>query len=839
MDVERERVHITPGHHPNVRHKGRFRAVFDQSYHFICLLAPDGTVIEANRTALDFGGLRPDQVIGRAYWDLTWWGGGAGESPGVLRAAVARASAGHTTRHELEMNGVDSRSVVDLSIKPVRDRHGHVILLVAEARDISELRQALHTLRLTEHRLEEAQRIAHLGYWDYNVADQQAVYSSNLHELLGLDSPADLQDNEHLLTRIHPDDAQELGRIIERSYYTGRPYEHHFRVIMPDGHVRSLFSAGGPIADADGQTTRISGIIQDVTGRRQLEESLAHMVERLSGLNSLGQAVSSSVDLQTIYDQVLPVGRRLLKAHVVLLFLRQGDELAMVAVDQEETLNLTPQRIPLNAGVAGEAWTMGRSVWVSGDECRRRRSEQLVKALNFDPGSLIAVPVRWENELLGVMQAADLEDDAFTLDDVRVLQAVGNWTAIAIGKARQHQALERRVRESEAIAAVGRALSETLEPQEIIELIVQSAHNIVPRSDWGIIHLLRGRPERLDPVAVAGTTDPLSDYVIAPDEGIAGLVFSEGQLINVPDVSADPRASAYARSVGLHSLLVAPVVARNRRLGTISLHCREPGAFTEADERTLTILAAAAGLAIENAYLFDSQRRARGVAEQQRERLRVLTDRLVAAQEEERLRISRELHDEAGQSLTSLKIGLDLLRRDAPPELGARLADLATLTGETMDALRTLAHDLRPPGLDTFGLNIALESLCHDFAGRAGLAVQYEGEELPELSAGVALSLYRFTQEALTNVVKHAAAGQVHVRLATDNRHLTLSITDDGRGFNYDPEARPSGMASGLGLVSMQERISLLGGSWELDTAPGRGARLTARVPVQPQSIPS
>ncbi len=107
---------------------------------------------------------------------------------------------------------------------------------------------------------------------------------------------------------------------------------------------------------------------------------------------------------------------------------------------------------------------------------------------------------------------------------------------------------------------------------------------------------------------------------------------------------------------------------KNRRLGTITLHCRQPYAFTDINERLLSILASQAGLAIENAALFDSQRRARLVAELQRKRLRTLTERLVSIQEEERLRISRELHDEAGQALTSLKISLDLLQKGLPPD---------------------------------------------------------------------------------------------------------------------------------------------------------------------------
>ncbi len=445
--------------------------------------------------------------------------------------------------------------------------------------------------------------------------------------------------------------------------------------------------------------------------------------------------------------------------------------------------------------------------------------------------------VRFEAEVRGADGRISIVD--FTISPirdssgrVRELIAEGHdITTIALDNARQRRSLERRLQESEAIATVARSLSGTLEPQGILELVVKTAAGIVPRTDWAIIHLLQGRPEMLIPAVTAGEAVNLDDYIIAPTEGAAGLALQEGRSINVGDTQNDSRPSTYAHMAGLRSLLVAPLQTNNRQLGVITLHCREPYAFTEGDERLLTILAVQAGLAIENAHLFDSQRRARLVAELQRKRLRVLADRLQSAQEDERLRISRELHDEAGQSLTSLKISLDLLAKELPPEQEAtreRLADLSKLTGRTMDNLRALAHDLRPPGLDSFGLNVALEGLCHDFAERTGLRIDFRGVELPDLPTSLSLSMYRFTQEALTNVAKHAQAQRVSVLMRSDDNVLTLDIADDGRGFHYEPEAG----GPGVGLVSMQERTDLLGGVLDIDSVPGRGTRLVARVPI-------
>lgn len=812
------------------RSESRFQAIFNHSYQFISLLQTDGTFIDINDTALAFCGMPEDALLGHKYWDRAWWRD-TPEERRRLQEFVARAANGELVRFETELDSRDGQVIVaDFTIKPVVDANGEVVQLISEGRDITELKRTLLHLNVAEQRLEEAQRIAHIGHWDYDLVNNEATWSPTLVELWGL-ATAGVDSVSELLEHIHPEDIEGVREVLTLSIRTGRPYEHHFRIIRADGAVRTLYGAGRPMVDEHGAPRRLTGIIQDITGRRRLEESLANTVYRLSTLNKLVQSVASSLDQERIYREVLSVSRSLLNSDAVILFLHQGSDLVITAVDQRGQINLLGQRIPDEAGVAGEAWTTGETVWVSGDDCRRKRSPNLVASSSFEPASLLAVPVRWQDQMFGILEAADADEDAFSPDDIQLLQSIATWTAIAMGNARQHRSLERRLQESEAIAAVSRSLSETLEPQAILELIVRTANDIVPRSEWAIVHLLQGRPERLVPHAAAGVDKDLSDYVIGPNEGAAGLALSEGVLVNISDTVSDPRPSTYAHNIGLRSLLVAPVLTRSRALGTISLYASRVAAFTEDDERLLTILASQAALAIENAHLFDSQRRARMVAELQRERLKILTDRLVVAQEDERLRISRELHDEAGQALTSLKISLDLLRSELAMEqepMRARLSDLSALTGKTMENLRALAHDLRPPGLDTFGLDVALEGLCRDFAARTGLSVTYSGEELPELPTAIALSLYRFTQEALTNIAKHAEAQTVSVQLRRENGALSLTIVDDGRGFAYEPDAK----GQGVGLVSMQERLDLLNGVLDIHTAPGEGARLTARVPL-------
>ena len=153
-----------------------------------------------------------------------------------------------------------------------------------------------------------------------------------------------------------------------------------------------------------------------------------------------------------------------------------------------------------------------------------------------------------------------------------------------------------------------------------------------------------------------------------------------------------------------------------------------------------------------------------------------------------------------------------------------------------MEGVRRLAQDLRPPALDAVGLSPTLEDACRGFARRTQLSIDYRGSDGPALAEGVNICLYRFLQEALTNVARHAKADNVHVALERDAEAVRLWVEDDGRGFEVQPALSvPStpGSSAGIGLLGMQERLESLGGRLEVDSQPGRGTRLVAYIPLE------
>jgi PAS domain S-box-containing protein len=214
--------------------------------------------------------------------------------------------------------------------------------------------------------------------------------------------------------------------------------------------------------------------------------------------------------------------------------------------------------------------------------------------------------------------------------------------------------------------------------------------------------------------------------------------------------------------------------------------------------------------------------------------LRNLANQVVSAQEEERRQVSRELHDDAGQMLISLHYKLAALLDEATgsehTQGREQLASALELVDSTTEHIRTLAHSLRPPALDVGGIHISVKEFCREFSDLTKIIVEYQGENIPDLPQEISISLYRFVQEALTNVLKHAHADRVRVRLLRRKNEIILSISDNGEGF---PE---SGTSKGIGLLGIEERINLVGGNLKVRSKAGRGVALIARIPWESEN---
>jgi two-component system CheB/CheR fusion protein len=212
--------------------------------------------------------------------------------------------------------------------------------------------------------------------------------------------------------------------------------------------------------------------------------------------------------------------------------------------------------------------------------------------------------------------------------------------------------------------------------------------------------------------------------------------------------------------------------------------------------------------------------------------------RLSDAQETERGRISRELHDRLGQDLTALKLGLQILRKQGPftDVVQESIGKLERLTEGLMRDIHRLAWELRPSTLDDLGLEMALRRYANEWSENTGVPLDFHsnGLEAERLSVELETALYRVTQEALTNVTRHAAAKRVSLLLERRPDQVSLIIEDDGCGFDAEAVMRASATQKKLGLLGMQERIKLVGGTWKMESTIGAGATVFVRLPLEP-----
>jgi PAS domain S-box-containing protein len=321
---------------------------------------------------------------------------------------------------------------------------------------------------------------------------------------------------------------------------------------------------------------------------------------------------------------------------------------------------------------------------------------------------------------------------------------------------------------------------------------------------------------------------------LRPGQSLPAYVAEARVAVALPNVNCEQHSVAMPGLADeVCSLAAMPLTAGDELVGVLILFSEQAGYFGTTHLPLLQAVATPLALSLQNARLYEQVHAGR-------EQLRRLAQRVVWAQEEERQRLSYQLHDEAGQALSALQINLSLVRNEIAREahsLRGQVDDAVVLTTETMDQVRAWAQNLRPPALDVVGLDPTLERLCREVAQRSGLSVTYHGTDLPALPGAVSISFYRFLQEALANVVKHASATEVSVVLVYDGEWLKLTVQDNGRGFDLYAE-NLAGQPGSVGLLGLQERFSLLDGRLDIESIPGQGTRVVATAPWRPEPAP-
>jgi PAS domain S-box-containing protein len=372
------------------------------------------------------------------------------------------------------------------------------------------------------------------------------------------------------------------------------------------------------------------------------------------------------------------------------------------------------------------------------------------------------------------------------------------------------------------------ALTRSLDRETVLATLLDRLRGLVP-FDRASVMLL----EEASRVSVRAIFD--GDHVVPfaaeerpafdpADHPIVQDILTTGAAVLIPDVRTHPDWSLPTDRSSEASWMGVPLFARNSVAGLFSLSKREADYFNEEHMKLAEAMSSQASVAVENAILFEQMQASTA-------RMQLLSRRLVEVQESERRNIARELHDEAGQALASLRFGLRLLEReiDDGGRVNGRVTELVQRTDAVIDGLHRLAADLRPASLDHLGLEAALRQYARSAGSKYGLMVRFKARGFTgvRLPMAVETALYRVVQEAMTNVVRHAGATRVDVLAECSDDRVLVMVEDDGVGFE------PGRVRGGdhFGLIGLKERAEAMGGTLSVESAPGAGTTVVVEVP--------
>ena len=440
------------------------------------------------------------------------------------------------------------------------------------------------------------------------------------------------------------------------------------------------------------------------------------------------------------------------------------------------------------------------------------------RSVGFPPGhppmrSFLGVPIMLRGVAYGNLYLTEKQgSEDFTDEDQELVTLLAGQAAVAIENARLYEASTRWSRQLQSLNEVGNALATETDLDKLLDLIVRRLRELL---DARVVALaLPSGSEELRFAAVAGADDLLGTR-ISRSESKSGKVLERRRSERIDSVIDDPEVhQEISRRLAARTGMWVPLIGREEAIGVLEIHDKEgPDArFTHDDFRLAEAFATRAAVAVEL-----SHRVARDAVR-----------RVVEAQELERTRLARELHDETGQALTSILLGLKPLEEAlAGHPARAALAELREHVVSALQDVRRLAVELRPAVLDDYGLVPAIERLVDAFAEQDVRVDFHSALGETRLPSDVETALYRVVQESLTNIVKHANAKHISVSLARRESGVAAVIEDDGAGFDQRTVRE-----GGVGLLGMRERLALLDGRLEIESRPGAGTTVVAEVPL-------
>ena len=546
-------------------------------------------------------------------------------------------------------------------------------------------------------------------------------------------------------------------------------------------------------------------------------------------LHTVAQLVVDEPDMDSLTKRLAEVLAGFFSAEQTFIAVMADDQLTVSSTYQQGRIDLIDLSFKPNQEITGWVMTHLRP-FRSQNKQTNPPTISPAFAQQFPCEHVLAVPIlNHQQHLLGVIEChRSAEASHFSDAELQLAQTIALIIAPGMERAKLLGRMQKWANSFQNLLAFSAALNEPQDIDSLMRRLVEHAAGFIGATAGGA-GLVNDQWIETKQYWCNGAWKPFVTHW-QKGAGLAGWVFANQCPYMTNTYPSDKLAEQRLSTVcTIHNAICIPILGVDETvLGFVELHNKEDGnePFTWSDITFMNSLANSTAVALQNAQLLKQ-------LEMQRTQMQALSVQQINLLEEERRRIARELHDEAGQALIGIKLGLQLLAHKIPPELAGLRLETDQLRQQVNHAtlqIKTLAHALRPPILDELGLEVALTQCITEFQERTAIKVHFESiDKLPRLPQAVETVCYRIVQEALTNVARHAAARQVWVTLINDIVNVHLSIRDDGQGFDL---ARLEANAAGLGLLGMQERAKMLQGRMSVKSAEKVGTLIFVEIPL-------
>ncbi len=586
-------------------------AALEAAANGIVITNRNGRVEWTNPAFCAMTGYTADEIIGSSLSQLK-----SGQQDETFYDTLWRTIlAGQVWSGEIVNRRKDGRFYTEeQTIAPVRNTDGDITHFIAIKQDISQRKEVEQKLKDSETRYRSLVETSPDGILLTNLEGEILFCNEQMAHMMNAQSPQEIVGGR-TYDYLTPAGVNRALANIEHLLSTKATRSTEYEIITLNGDLLPVEISSSLIEAQDGQVQGLTSMVRDISARKKAELQLAKQNQELQTLSQLSQSVVSSLEMEVVLSRIVQQVMPLLAAECLTIMLMEDDELVCRATEGLGFEYLKGQRIPVNDDLLVSVLASERPYLSTAKECLFYLNKCGYPCYDFQR-ALMLVPLRVGQETIGLMQAIHSQQDAFDEEDSRLIQAAGNWAAVAINHARQHTRIQRQLRETETLAAINQALNESLEMDHVLQLIADSTQVLIPQMNQVVIHMVDEQQHMLTPVIWSGITEPgLTTLFVDLQASLLSQALSAQSIMAYPDLRAvDTEWTQYSWSEG--ALLVAPLIANGeRQLGTISIRSIEPFAFLPGDEVALSRLASSAAIAIESSRLYQSERSQRQIAE--------------------------------------------------------------------------------------------------------------------------------------------------------------------------------------------------------------------------------